>query len=113
MTPYELGVMLHYYCHPGDSPEVERKPPIWRPTINWLLAEGLLQVNADSSRDATYVLTDRGQFFCEALQQLPLPVHRWEIPHGQASARAPFADYAVDPADGTYVDRSTREDVSS
>ena len=81
MTPFEFGILLHYFCR-ADDPEDTMRAPIWRGTINGFMDENLLVPNADSTRGTSYQLTDRGEFYVRAVLAMPLPVHRWEIPRG-------------------------------
>jgi hypothetical protein len=82
MTPYELGILLHYYCRPVDHDDALRNPPIWRPTIQRFLDAELLRVVPEANRDASwpraYEMTERGRVYCVALQNVPLPV--WRMP---------------------------------
>ena len=84
MTPYEIGVLLHYYARCDDHEDVRRKPPIWHPTIEAFIASGLLRYLPASERDdwvgATYEIGARGRAYCEALQRVPLPVQAWILP---------------------------------
>jgi hypothetical protein len=75
MTPYEIDVLLWYYTRPGDHPDVQRDPPVWRPTIQNFIVDGLLSQMV--SETSVYVLTDRGAAYCQALQQVPLPEQQW------------------------------------
>jgi DNA-binding PadR family transcriptional regulator len=85
MTPYEIKLLLHYFTTPDDHPDVERDPPVWRPTIQQFLADGLLE-HGDERDEATYRISDRGKAFCEALLVVPLPVMRWVTPWPKSEA---------------------------
>jgi DNA-binding PadR family transcriptional regulator len=80
MTAYEIRVLLHYHMVPDqDHPDIQRAPPIWRPTIEKFQEEHLLQMTLDRGaiRDVVYEITDRGRAYCERLQTLPLPEQTW------------------------------------
>jgi hypothetical protein len=76
VTPYEIGIMLHYYAHVGDSPERERGAPIWSETLHDFLINGLLEPS-HAPGGAVYRITPKGRAFVEALQQVPLPEQVW------------------------------------
>lgn len=83
MTPYEIGVLLHYYCRAEDHEDIDRQPPVWRPTILAFKAEGLLRDAVPDERNGgnlTFTVTERGKAFCEALQRVPLPIQKWVMP---------------------------------
>ena len=73
MTPYEIGVVLHYYAHVDDHPRLKDDPD----TITKFLSDGILERGPVERQAPTFVITDRGTAFCEALKQVPLPVQRW------------------------------------
>ena len=75
MTPYEFDILLHYYGHANDHPQMSNPPPIWRGTIDCFLDEQLLQ--KDGNRK-TYKLGERGKVLVEAALNLPLP--EWKMP---------------------------------
>lgn len=62
MSPYEIEVLLHYYCRASDHDDIHKNPPIWRPTIERFIADGLLieSLGGDQWR-RTYRLTERGK----------------------------------------------------
>lgn len=82
MTPYEIGVLLHYYARVDDHPDIQRNPPIWRPTIDDFKAAKLLATRAaeDNRHEAVYVLTSRGRAYMDVLQAVPLPSLMWVMP---------------------------------
>ena len=81
MTPYDIGVLLHYHCTMHDHPDLERNPPIWRPSIQWFLEERLLESTVGGADDAAYRITERGRFYVDnGLCEVPLPVQEWRIP---------------------------------
>lgn len=77
MTIYELRILMHYHCC-VDEPR-EKQAPIWQDTVVRLFKLGLL-VNDLSDEMRSFRLSDKGTAYVEALQRLPLPVQRWEIP---------------------------------
>lgn len=81
MTPYEIRALLHYYASNKDHGDLNRNPPIWRPTIESFLAQGLIV--ATSGLAVVYEITDRGRIYVEALQRVPLPVQRWVMPDAE------------------------------
>ena len=76
MSPYKLNIMLHYYARTNDHPDIVRNPPIWRPTIESFMRDGLLEVGDKLEDAAVYRITARGRAFCEALTLVPLPEHQ-------------------------------------
>lgn len=81
MSPYEIGVLLHYYSSACDHDDIHKNPPIWRPTIEKFIADGLLESPGHDHWHRTYRLTERGKFYVvEGLCAIPLPTHKWEIP---------------------------------
>lgn len=81
MTPYEIGVLIHYYSRACDHDDMHKNPPIWRPTIEQFLSDGLMENPADDCWRRTYRLTERGKFYVEdGLCTVPLPVNQWRIP---------------------------------
>jgi hypothetical protein len=101
MTPYEIGVMLHYYVSATDHEDAERNPPIWRPTIQRFLDDGLLKFVAPDERDqrypTTYAITDRGRVYCYSLQLVELPVAVWGTPPMSARYDWPTASAQESP----------------
>lgn len=86
MTCYELGILIHYYGRADDHDDFTRRPPVWQPTIDAFLDNGLLTLNqqiptALDIPQTIYALTERGRVFVEqGLQRVPLPVQRWVMP---------------------------------
>lgn len=80
MTPYEIDVLLWYYTRAEDHPHCVSNPPVWRPTIDSLLGECLIDRVTDGH--PAYRLLERGRVYCEALRTVPLPepvVPRWVV----------------------------------
>lgn len=87
MTIYEIGILTHYYCRCIDHDDLQRNTPVWRPTIDSFIEQGLL-VRAKGC-DMAYHITERGRVYVKALQRVPLPVSSWTI-------RWPEPETAVD-----------------
>lgn len=87
MTPYEIGILLHYFCRAADPTEEQfsMRAPAWRPTIDSLVEAGLIEFNANAVwSSATYKLTAKGEFYVtEGICNVPLPVADWKIPERQ------------------------------
>lgn len=80
MSPYELGIMLHYYAHVDDHESVIRNPPIWGETCSRFQDNDLIEcVPREEVKDAVYRITSRGRAFVEALEDVPLPSQRWVV----------------------------------
>ena len=79
MTPFEIDILLHYATCMCDHRLMCNPPPIWRETMSWFIAQGLL-VESDSC-DVAYIKTDRLVAYAEALQLVPLPVQKWVTPN--------------------------------
>ena len=84
MSPYEIDVALWYHARPSDHPDLERNPPIWRPTIDWFLKEELLTRDSEEARKfgMRYFPTSRLKAFVYGLQQVPLPSWTVVFPGG-------------------------------
>ena len=89
MTPYEIGVLLHYYARAEDHEDLHRRPPVWADTLTKFMAADLIRYLSERERAAlypmVYQLTERGRAYCESLQRVPLPesvwVTHWPSPH--------------------------------
>lgn len=81
MSPYEIGILLWYHCRPTDHEDIQRNPPVWRPTIERFIADELL---VTATGDTAYAMTERGHAYVRALCSVPLPEHAWIVkwPHG-------------------------------
>jgi len=82
VTPYEIDILLHYYCRGGDHPSMERNPPMWRPTIDQFQADHLIrtipqETRAQMAHPCCYEILDRGRIYCEKLIATPLPLPTW------------------------------------
>lgn len=83
MTPYEIGILLHYYASARDPIECkfDMRAPMWRPTIDAFIKDlGLMELER-SEMPRTYRLTDKGRVYVEqGLMQVPLPIQSWRMP---------------------------------
>jgi hypothetical protein len=78
MTAYEIGVLLHYYAHADDHPDVERRPPIWERTLAQFINNDVgLLTSVVGERNTRYAITPRGRAYVDSLQLVPLPESRW------------------------------------
>lgn len=84
MSPYQIDILLWYYTRPTDHPDLERKPPVYEPIMQGFVADGLLKPETERVR---YSLTERGQVYVRALQDVPLPEAAWVIPRLQSGKR--------------------------
>jgi len=78
MSPFQLGILLHYYSCLDEAEEVKRNPPILEETMQQFVADGLLEP-ATHDHGASWQCTDKGKFFVEYICALPLPEHSWTI----------------------------------
>jgi hypothetical protein len=84
MTPYEVGILLHYYGHARDPVEgqFDMRAPIWRPTITWFINMGLIEHDKSEGTMRSYRLTDKGRCYVEdGICNVRLPEPKWHIPH--------------------------------
>lgn len=69
MSPYEIGIMLHYYASACDYPDM--KAPIWHETVTRFVDNGLLK---RSSREEMFSeITALGTVYCRALMAVQIP----------------------------------------
>lgn len=83
MTPYEIGILLHYYARCDDAPEINA--PIGPETVKEFVDKGLLQYIPERDQAAhnpvKLRLTERGYVYVKfGLCKVPLPVQEWRIP---------------------------------
>ena len=78
MTPFELDILLHYYCRGDDHRVVSENPPIWKETRQMFLDENLLRQRSHTERDNSYAITERSKVLIEHILSLPLP--KWTMP---------------------------------
>ena len=70
MTPYEIRLLIHFHTTP--APYKHTDAPIYQPTIDSFVANGLIKKDDDS-----YQTTERGAAHIEQLCATPWPVQRW------------------------------------
>ena len=81
MSPFEIGIILHYSYSSEDHPAMFDGVPIWPTTRDQLKEWGLLEeTTMRTGKHPCYRLTERGKAYAQALQRMPLPIARWEIP---------------------------------
>ena len=85
MTPFEIGILLHYATCSQDHELMRDPPPIWRETMRGFIAQGMLVES--SGGDVVYLKTDRLDAYAEALQLVPLPVQKWVMPNVKLTGR--------------------------
>lgn len=83
MTPLELEILIHYRGSATDYRFGDFSAPAVRQAIDWFRGEaGLLEpTNRNDYPDATYKLTDKGNFLVDQLCAMPLPVSVWVMPN--------------------------------
>lgn len=80
MSPYEIGILLHYYAFSGDYPK--RNGELFIPTMGKFYSLGLVD---SGEPERAWKLTEKGQFYVkEGLCRVSLPVSEWRIPYEQA-----------------------------
>lgn len=77
MTPFEIGIALHYHTRCCDAEEI--KVPIGPATIKMFMDEGLLVRHFDADDTQQYHPTEKLHAYVEALEKIPLPVQKWVI----------------------------------
>lgn len=76
-TPYELGILLHYYCRA----EEHEHAPIFESTIDKLISAGLMRHGIRQDDLLNWALTDCGKAFIElGLLQTQVPIQVWTMP---------------------------------
>lgn len=83
MTPFELDILLHYYCKGDDHNVVVENPSIWPETRKWFLDNDLLRLATDIEKqlghESTYRTTNRANILIEHILDLPLPEYRMPL----------------------------------
>lgn len=81
MTPYEIDIMIYYYCRVDDHPDIDRDPPIYQPTMAMFERDGLLETNPskETDDDPQWRITPRGRAYVDALQAVPMPEQIWIV----------------------------------
>lgn len=91
MSPLEIEILFWFNIRCCDYRDGDFSAPAVREAIDRFRDDlGLLEVIAPETRnkgdDRTYRCTDRARFYLDAIQAIPLPVARWEIPQKTGSA---------------------------
>ena len=77
MTLLELEILFHYHCSPI---EFERISDCIEQIKSDFVSQGMLESNTEPSFKRKYQTTDKGKFYIEYLQSIPLPITKFEIP---------------------------------
>jgi hypothetical protein len=79
MSPFQIHILLHYYACVDDYPHPQR---IVEEAAEPLLLEGLLvrRIPAQEGPNNLYRCTEKGEFYVDALCNLPMPKAVWVIP---------------------------------
>lgn len=77
MTPFAIGILMHYATTLGDHPVVFDNPPIWDSTRKWFLENDLL---VDGRPQTAWKATERCKAYVDFLCAVPLPVAQWVLP---------------------------------
>lgn len=75
MTPFLLGICLHYYYSPEQHPSARQDGQMVVEAFQQLKVRGLLR-----EIDCGYAGTEALKVYVDALCSVPLPVTRWVIP---------------------------------
>lgn len=81
MTPFEFGIVLHYYTSCAAHPSLGC--PIWDETVRSLSVSGLIGVILERG-DKEIIVTDKGKAWIEHAINTPLPEMKWIIPERSA-----------------------------
>lgn len=86
MTPYALGIVLHYYARADEHSDAMRNPNSWQDNVDRLVDMGLIRPRRDTTNySGTYETTERGEVYVKAVLALPLPVQAWVMPNAAAT----------------------------
>ncbi len=80
MTPLEIHCLLEYHTFPGDSSDIHNRNPM---AVDAMIGYGFIK-DVPSVGEPKHSITERGTFYVEQLQALPLPVLHWTIPDENA-----------------------------
>ena len=78
MTPLQIEILLHYYAKPTDYPYMD--PTSQQEAFKFFIKNRLLVTIDPTTHGATYIITDKGNAYINALRKMPLPVSVWIIP---------------------------------
>lgn len=79
MTPFEIELLIHYYC--SASPFPRNDAPIMEDTIKWFLENDLIEFYG-KEKDC-YRTTDKGEAHIIQLCSLDLPERAWVGSNGK------------------------------
>lgn len=86
MTPFELGILLHYYTTPVAHEQEDSPAPIWEPTIQAFISEKIIEPTPIAPppdidyKPSAYRLTQRGKAYIKYVLAVPLPMMKWVLP---------------------------------
>ncbi len=80
MTPFEIGIAIHYFGCVKDYRDGDFSAPLLPPTLDWFVEQGLLEEQLQTEGQPRYKRTDRLGAFVAALCEMPLPVQVWTVP---------------------------------
>lgn len=89
MTPLEISILIHYRGSTADFRFGDFSAPAVREAIDWFRDDvGMLEpTNSNDFPEATYKLTEKGNFFIDQLCAMPLPVSVWVMPNVELTGR--------------------------
>lgn len=99
MTPYELGIALHYHTSGVDYPWLGA--PIAHQTKEWFVDNELLFHSPATG--STYYPTEKLHAFCRMLCAVPLPVQCWTDPRTGAVVKDQWQQSNDPEIQTTYV----------
>jgi hypothetical protein len=77
ITPYALGILLHYYVRSDAHPDAADNSAPWRVNVRNMMDLGLLESSVSGT---TYQTTERSRVFLETILRVQFPVQQWVIP---------------------------------
>lgn len=85
MSPLQIDILFWYHVRCNDYRDGDMSAPAVREALDFFVHKvGLLEVIKPETRiegdDRSYRCTDRARAYLDAIQAMPLPVCRWEIP---------------------------------
>jgi hypothetical protein len=79
MTPHEIDLLMHYYTCADDHRNANH-PGVIEALTDLAGKELIGRLAEPSQYGSNWKLTLRGETYCDALTQVPLPVLRWVMP---------------------------------
>lgn len=79
MTPLQIEILLHYYCHGNDYRDGDFSAPAVREAIDVFKEIKMLEQDTDPRSPRTYRATPRCNYYVEYLCRIPLPEQSWTI----------------------------------